>query len=221
MSVTWNYPIYLIPHQGGYVSIAVNDRSDDQMLVVYTSEESAAGFMEDHGLPGTPRPLQNAREFGWLLDAVQAPVTRVAFDPQVMDRRANPRWEIPVKELRDEHLAADLSPWNYPVYVVAQDAGFACIRGHASDGRPLTAIAVFTSSERAQSYLQDANEIGQLCELLDMPSTRRFLDSLALEVFAVAVDPVVHQSGRSAKYCFDIATLLEKYLVAANEGLLH
>jgi hypothetical protein len=216
MNITWNYPIYLIPHQAGYVSIAVNDGSDDQMLVVYTCEESAASFMEDHGLPGTPRPLGNAREFGWLLDALHAPVTRVAFDIEVTERRPNPRWEIPVKELRSKHLAADFSPWNYPVYVVAQDTGFACIRGSTSDGRPLTAIAVFTSSERAQSYLRDAGEIGQLCELVDMPLTRRFLNSLALEVLAVAVDPVVHPSGRQAKYCFDIATLLENYLVAAH-----
>ena len=162
MNITWNYPIYLIPHQTGYVSIAANDGSDDQMLVVYTCEESAASFMDDHGLSGAPRPLQNAREFGWLLDALHAPVTRVAFDPEVTDRRANPRWEIPVKQLRSEHLAADFSPWNYPVYIVAQDSGFACIRGRASDGRPLTAIAVFTSSERAQSYLQEAGETGQL-----------------------------------------------------------
>jgi hypothetical protein len=216
MNITWNYPIYLIPHQAGYVSIAADDGSDDQMLVVYTCEASAAGFMEDHGLPGTPRPLRNAREFGWLLDALRAPVTRVAFDPEVTDRRANPRWEIPVKKLRSKHLAADFSPWNYPVYVVAQDTGFACIRGQASDGRPLTAIAVFTSSERARSYLRDAGEIGQLCELVDMRLTRRFLDALALEIFAVAVDPVVHEAGRKAKYCFDIATLLEKYLVAAD-----
>jgi hypothetical protein len=208
MNITWNYPIYLIPHQAGYVSIAANDGSDEQMLVVYTCEASAASFMQDHGLPGTPRPLRNAREFGWLLDALRAPVTRVAFDPEVTDRRANPRWEIPVHELCGKHLAADFSPWNYPVYVAAQDTGFACIQGQASDGRPLTAIAVFTSSERAQTYLQDAGVSGQLCELADMPSTRRFLRALALEIFAVAVDPVVDQAGSKAKYCFDIATLL-------------
>jgi hypothetical protein len=214
--ITWNYPVYLIPHLAGFVSIAANDGSDEQMLVVYTCEPSASEFMDDHGLPGSPRPLQNAREFGWLLDALRAPVTRVAFDPRVVDRQAHVRWEIPVKTLRDEHLAADLSPWNYPVYVVAQDTGFVCIHGQASDGRPLTAIAVFTSSERADRYLQAAGETGHLCELADMQRTRRFLDSLALEVFAVAVDPVADESTRTAKYCFDIATLLEKYLVAAD-----
>jgi hypothetical protein len=214
MNNTWIYPVYLIPHGAGYVSIAANDGSDDQMLVVYTSEQSAAGFMDDHGLPGTPRPLRNDREFCWLLDALRAPVTRVAFDPRVVDRRAHPRWEIPVKTLRDEHLSADFSPWNYPVYAVAQDTGFASIHGRASDGRPLTAIAFFTSPERARAYLRAAGEAGELCELPDMRLARRFLDSLALEVFAVAVDPVADQSARTAEFCFDIATLLEKYLVA-------
>jgi hypothetical protein len=215
MSVTWNYPIYLIPHQAGYVSIAATDGSGAQMLVVYTCQQAAADFMDDHGLPGSPRPLQNAREFGWLLDVLRAPVTQVAFDPQVVDRQANPRWAIPVKALRDEHLTADWSPWNYPVFVVAQDHGFASIHGKTSDGRPLTAIAVFTSSERAGRYLRDAGETGQLCELSDMPHARRFLESLSLEIFSVAIDPVVDASVRKARYCFDIATLLEKYLIEA------
>jgi hypothetical protein len=134
---------------------------------------------------------------------------------KIADRRAHPRWEVPVKTLRDEHLSADLSPWNYPVYVIAQGTGFASIHGCASDGRPLTAIAFFTTSERACDYLRDAGETGELCELTDLRLTRRFLDRLALEIFAVAVDPVVDDAGRTAKYCFDIATLLEKYLVAA------
>jgi hypothetical protein len=215
MNISWTYPVYLIPHEAGYVSIVANDGSVDQMLVVYTCEQAAIAFMDDHGLPGVPRPLANGREFRWLLDALRKPVTRVAFDPQIADRRAHPRWEVPVKTLRDEHLSADLSPWNYPVYVIAQGTGFASIHGRASDGRPLTAIAVFTTSERACDYLRDAGETGELCELTDLRLTRRFLDRLALEIFAVAVDPVVDDAGRTAKYCFDIATLLEKYLVAA------
>ncbi|MCL4207349.1 MAG: hypothetical protein KJ000_33115 [Pirellulaceae bacterium] len=215
MNITWSYPIYLIPHGAGYVSILARDGSVDQMLVVYTCEQSAIEFMDNHGLPGEPRPLQNGREFRWLLDALRKPVTRVAFDPQIIERQAHPRWELPVKTLRDEHLSADFSPWNYPVYVIAQGTGFVSIDGRTSDGRPLTAIAFFTSSGRATEYLTNAGETGELCELPDMRLTRRFLDRLALEVFAVAVDPVVDEAGRRAKHCFDIATLLEKYLVAA------
>ncbi len=216
MSISWDYPVYLVPHGTGYVSIFVSGDSTEQMLVVYTREQSAVDFMEDHGLAGTPRPLQNAREFRWLLEALRAPVTRVAFDPVIKQRQASPRWEVGVQSLLNDHLAADFSPWNYPVYVIAQDTGFACIRGRASDGRPLTAVAVFTSSEKATAYLESAEETGELCELADMNLTRRFLSSLALEVFSVALDPVVEHSTRTAKYCFDIATLLEKYLVAAG-----
>lgn len=216
MDITWKYPIYLIPHQTGYVSIWADDGSDDQMLVVYTCEESAAEFMDDHGLPGQPRPLQNAREFRWLLDALHAPVTQVAFDPRVEQRRARTRWKISIAVLRDEHLDADFSPWNYPIYAIAQDTGFACIQGQASDGRPLTAIALFTSSARAERYLESAGEDGQLCEVGDMTLARRLLDSLPLDVFSVAIDPVVDDSVRKARHCFDIATLLEKYLISAD-----
>lgn len=216
MDISWNYPIYLIPHQTGYVSILADDGSDQQMLVVYTCRESAAEFMDDHGLPGQPRALQNAREFRWLLDALRAPVTQVAFDPRVVQRHARTRWKVSIPALRDKHLTADFSPWNYPIYVVAQDTGFACIQGQASDGRPLMAIALFTSSERAEDYLESTGESGQLCKVGDMALARRLLDSLPLEVFSVAIDPVVDNSVRKARHCFDIATLLEKYLVATH-----
>ncbi|MCH5376340.1 MAG: hypothetical protein JJ992_20410, partial [Planctomycetes bacterium] len=73
-----------------------------------------------------------------------------------------------------------------------------------------------TSCEKAETYLQSAEEAGDLLELKDMNAARRFLSSLALEVFSVAIDPVVQDSTRTAKYCFDIATLLEKYLVSAD-----
>ncbi len=216
MDINWEYPIYLIPHQDGYVSIFAHDGSEDQMLVVYTCRESAVEFMDDHGLPGQPSALQNAREFRWLLDALRAPVTQVAFDPRVVQRRARTRWKVSIDALRDKHLAADYSPWNYPVYAIAQDTGYACIQGRASDGRPLTAIALFTSSERAEDYLESAGENGQLCEIGDMALARRLLNSLPLEVFSVAIDPVVDDSVRKARHCFDIATLLERYLVSAN-----
>lgn len=211
----WDYPVYLVPHAGGFASIVDPQAESAQLLVIYTQRDSAADFMRHHDLPGAPRPLRNPREFRWLLQALSGPVTQVAFDPQPAADGIDTRWSVGVQTLLEDHLQASLSPWNYPVCVIAQDAGFACIQGQSSDGRPLTAVALFTRPEKANAYLEASGESGTLCELTDVQGARRFLDSLALHVFAVAVDPVATAEGRSAKYCFDIATLLEKYLVGA------
>jgi hypothetical protein len=185
------------------------------MLVVYTCEQAAIAFMDDHGLPGTPRPLANGREFRWLLDALRKPVTRVAF------RSANRRpagastlggagQNAAGRASLGRSLALELSGVrDRPRHRICQHPRL-CQRWPAVDRHRF-----FTTSERACDYLRDAGETGELCELTDLRLTRRFLDRLALEIFAVAVDPVVDDAGRTAKYCFDIATLLEKYLVAA------
>ena len=213
MAFSWGYPLFLIPHGAGFASIVDAESESAQRLVVYTRRAAAVAFMEEHALPGTPRALHNAREFRWMLEALRDPVCEVAFDPRLEDQQTLPRWSVGVRTLLDEHLHADLSPWNYPIWVVAQESGFACIHGHSSDGRPLTAITVFTDATKAEAYLGAAGESGTLCELADLEQTRHFLNSLELRVFAVAVDPVADRQKRTARYCFDIATLLEKYLV--------
>jgi hypothetical protein len=213
MDFSRDYPIYLVPHGGGYASIVDPQAESVQLLVVYTEEQDAADFMIQFGLPGSPRALHNDREFLWLLQSLQSPVTQVAFDPRPVEQQVNSRWTVSVQSLMEDHLAADYSPWSYPIFVIATDCGFTSIQGQASDGRPILAVAVFTKASKARAYLEAAEETGTLCKLADMDQARRFLESLALEVFAVAVDPVVTDEKRSAKHCFDIATLLEKYLV--------
>ena len=213
-SISWQYPIYLLPHGGGYVSI-VDDASDDaqQMLAVYSTLDLAHAFRTQFEILGTPRALHNDREFGWLLQSLREPVTQVAFDPCVSEREINSRWRASVQDLLKKHLAADKSPWNYPIFAVAQDAGFLSIAGQSQDGRKMTAIGLFTAADKATDFLQAAGETGELCELPNLNQTRAFIESLADDVLAVALNPIATNDHRSAKHCFAIATLLEKYLV--------
>ena len=140
MSRYWEYPLYLIPHGGGYASMvdpsAEADDEPTQMLVVYTESDIAVQFMSEFGMPDTPRMLFNDREFGWLLESLREPVREVAFDPSPLGDKIGARWQVAVRELLDDHLTADYSPWNYPVYAVAQETGFASIDGAGSEGHP-------------------------------------------------------------------------------------
>lgn len=217
MSRYWEYPIYLIPHGGGFASI-VDPNTEScaeptQMLVVYTESEVAVQFMSEFGMEDTPRMLFNDREFSWLLQSLRAPVFDVAFDPSPLGDKVGARWQVAVRELLATHLTADYSPWNYPVYAIAQGTGFVSIDAAGSDGQPLTILGLFTSAEKANGYLAAADESGELCTLANIEETRTFLTALTDLIGAVALDPTVENDQRTAKHCFPLDTLLSKYLV--------
>ena len=83
-------------------------------------------------ISGSPRALSNAREFDWLLRSLQAPVSQIALDPEPTDDEVNARWSISVEEMLQQHLVVDYSPWNYPVYVLAQKKRLCLYRGGRS-----------------------------------------------------------------------------------------
>lgn len=217
MSRYWEYPIYLIPHGGGYASMvdphAEAGGEPTQMLVVYTQSDVAVQFMAEFGIPDTPRMLFNDREFGWLLQSLREPVTDVAFDPSPLGDKIDARWQVAVRELLEMHLTADYSPWNYPVYAIAQEAGFVSIDAAGSQGESLTVLGLFTSRDKAKGYLEAADESGELCTLTSLDEVRIFLMALTEQIAAVAVDPMVEQDQRTAKHCFPLEILLNKYLV--------
>ena len=220
MTRRWKYPIYLIKHGGGYASIVdpTAEDSSRQSLVVFRDEEQALGFMAACGILGTPRELNNDRELGWLLQSLQAPVTGVVFDPSASAEEQDSGVRVTVQDLLEKDLVPDNSPWNYPVYVVAQDEGFVCIDGTDSDGKRIAAIAFFTSEERIAAYLAAANETGATCAMMDLGEARSFLTGVGSQAAAVAIDPTVEDGRRTAKHCLGIKTLLEKYLVVETEN---
>ncbi len=215
MSMSWEYPVFILPHGVGYVALVDRNLPDDpsQMLVVMTELARAEGLMVEFGLPGQPRALKNAREFRWLMESVRPPITQVAFDPRPTDDQVNARWQLPIAQFIEDHLEIDFSPWNYPVFVAAQESGFACIEGQSSDGGALSALCIFSNEAKADEYLQAADEWATLCELSSLDEAIRFLKGVGDQIEAVALDPVVDEGRRTAKHCFAMETLLEKYLV--------
>ena len=219
MTRYWQYPIHLIQHGGGYASIIdpMDKDQSNQSLAVFCDEQQALGFMVACEIMGSPRQINNDREFGWLLTSLHAPVAGVVFDPSpIIDNP--PGWKVSVKDLLDNHLVSDNSPWNYPVYVVAQEQGFISIEEADNDGQPLTAIGFFTSVEYVETYLEAAAEAGATCPIDNVEEARSFLKKMVPQATAVAINPTAIDGQRTAKYCFAITTLLEKYLVNKKTG---
>lgn len=218
------YPLYLIPLEAGYVSLVESDAepgsADDQTyyLAIFTDAERAEAFMQPFGIEAKPRPLQNAREFAWMAQSLRSPVEHVAFDPTPESKRVEARWKVSIQELMEKHVMVDYSPWNYPVFLIQQQDGFASVEGSTSTGENRCAVGVFTTEHNAQKFLADAEETGVIQALDNVSQVREFLESVAGDASAVALDPTVSQGQRTAQYCFSVQTLLDKYLVEHKPG---
>jgi len=214
MSFHWNYPLYVLPHEQGYASLVDGQGGDEiQSLIACTTLQAAVELMNQFAMLGAPKPLRNHREFRWLLQSLQAPVSHVVFDPAPTDDQVNAQWGAAVDALLASHLPSDNSPWNYPVFVIGQAEGFASIEAPLDDHSTITAIGIFTTSENAESYLEAANEAGELLELTDLETAVTFLSAIQDDVSAVAIDPRIDAGRHTAEYCLGIDVLLDKYLV--------
>ena len=213
MEFRWEYPIAVLAHGGGYASIVEQEEeSDRHSLIVVTDTDESPDLMAKLGILGAPRLIHNAREFRWLVESLREPVTHVAFDIDPVGAEPNPQAAYSIEELLQDHLVIDFSPWNYPVYIVAVEEGFASIIGSREDESPFHAIAVFRSRERADAFMEVAGD-GEICELADLKDAVKFFTAMAEQVDAVALDPS-HQEGQClTDHCFAIETLLEKYLI--------
>lgn len=230
----WDYPIYLIRHGGGYASIvdpnaappdpgAVGEQEEqeagessganvpDQMLVVFTQEDSARRFMIQFNMMGEPSTLGNGREFRTLVGCLQDPVNWVIFNPEPDGVELNADWKVHRSELIGS-IKVDFSPWNYPIFAVNHESGFASIEG-GDASNPMVALAVFTSEEKAESYANQLYSKAKTVCLFDLDFTRSFLDNLNETINAVALDPIIEDGRHSAKYCFSLDRLMDKYLV--------
>ena len=138
----------------------------------------------------------------------------MVFDPQPENKRVNGRAVISVEALLADYLKPDLSPWNYPVFAVATDDGFVSIDSDDGAGEVMTLLTLFTEKELATDYLEQTQQTGTLCRLGDVDQARTFLSSVDSSLaVAVALDPVVEGEQQTAKYCFAIEILLQKYLI--------
>ena len=215
MNPEWNYPLYLVRIEYGFASV-VDEAADGQRRVsvaVFTDEARMERFMQTVGIEEAPsRQIANDREFSYLLQSLQRPVTSIAFDSEPEGREINARWIVEIQELLDKHLPHATSPWSYPVYVVAESDCFSCIE-RADDSRgPLRAMSVFTTSSGAEEYVRNARIDGSVETIGTPEDFRELLEYVDASVTAIALDPTADGENRSAKWCAEIATVLEKYV---------
>lgn len=214
MSFSWQYPIYLIRHRGGYASIVAEPDSalPDCSVAVFTTRDAAGTFMETVGIYGRLVAIESAMEFSRLVGALKRPATSIAFDPASSGTNPNARWTVDAATLLRDHLPSVQAGWAFPVFVIRRDGGYASIEGSAVGRGTLVAIAVFTTRAAAEKYAEDSGESGEIRPLDDVGSFTALAEKIRPQAAAVAVDPTVSQGNRIAPLCVGLDTLIEKYL---------
>jgi uncharacterized protein (DUF952 family) len=218
------YPLYLLHHGPGYVSLVDIESTDEpqpQALAVFGSYERAVDFVEQMaGLAGI-RAIKNAREFQWLLTSLTEPVVEAVLDPAIDRPEIVGVWRRRVTELLARDIEIDNSPWNYPVYLLksrGEKSGWSSIQA-GGGSHWFSFMVMFTGKKLANAYQREIESEDGMSELISVPDMwrlREHLLELGTEIAGVAINPTVEAGVRKSAQCLEIGRLLEHYLLVVR-----
>jgi uncharacterized protein (DUF952 family) len=224
--VSLQFPLYLLHHGPGYVSLVdVQSQSDPQpqSLALFGTYERAAEFVEQMAGFAGIKAIRNARELQWLLSSLKEPVVEAVLDPAIDRPEIVGTWRRTVRELLEWHIQIDRSPWNYPVYLLRStgtERGWSLIR--AGGGKHwFSFVAMFTSDTWAENYrrqVEDEDGPHELVKAGSMQILRAILEELGSEIAGVAVNPEFEQGVRKCENCLEIGRLLGHYLTVVRSS---
>jgi uncharacterized protein (DUF952 family) len=226
------YPLYLLHHGPGYISlvdVTAATEPPPQALALFSSHDLAADFIEQMvGLAGI-KALRSGRELQWLLASLQAPVVEAVLDPALDRPEIAGVWRRSVRELLEEHVEIDNSPWHYPVYLLRRpveaetgrraaaggELGWSSISA-GGDSQRFLFVALFTDERLVTEYrVATEGEDGwpEVVEVGGRMELRGILAALGRQIAGVAVNPTVAAGVRKCENCLEIGRLLDHYLV--------
>jgi hypothetical protein len=214
MTYAWEYPIFLVRCGSGFAAVEIDGQREESRfaLAVFTREKLCEDFVRNVGIEGNQMSLGSDREFAALVAGLKPPFTAVVFDSTPEEDRVNADWQVDITALLEDHLPLARSPWDYPLFVLRELDGYASVKGPATNGNPLVAVAVFTSREHADSFISAAERSAALVELAGPQALSDLLAELPRSVSVVAFNPVADGERRTAKHCVRIADIRAKYL---------
>jgi uncharacterized protein (DUF952 family) len=227
------YPLYLLHHGPGYVSlvdVAAETEPQPQALALFSSYEQAAEFVEAMAGFAGIKALRSGRELQWLLASLKQPVVEAVLDPALDRPEIAGVWRRSVRELLEEHVQIDNSPWHYPVYLLRRPVAAEVESGRraADEGKlgwsSISAggesqwflfVALFTEERLAAEYrVATEGEDGwpEVVEVTGRQGLREILVGLGRQIAGVAVNPTVAAGVRKCENCLEIGRLLDHYL---------
>lgn len=226
-----DYPLFVLHHGPGYVSLvdaSAGGEPPPQALALFSSHGLAAEFVERMvGFAGI-KTLRNGRELQWLLASLKYPVSDAVLDPAMDRPEIAGVWRRTIRELVEEHIEIDHSPWVYPIYLLRQThgdvvskegggrLGWSSISAGEASNR-FVFVAMFTDELAACEYRERTeSEDGwsQVVEVTGRVALREILVGLGAEIAGVAVNPSVEAGVRKCGNCLEIGRLLDHYLTA-------
>jgi hypothetical protein len=214
MAFTWEYPIFLVRCGGGFAAVEIDSDAAGRQYAVtaFTTEARYEAFVRSIDMEAAPVRLHNDREFAALVTSLSPPFTAIVFDAAPAGDQVNADWQVDITDLLARHLPLARSPWDYPLFVLREAAGYTSICGSEGDRGELHAVGLFTRRELADRFAQAAGLEATVDTVSSPQKLANLLAVLPASVSAAAFNPAVEGEHPTAKHCLRISDIREKYL---------
>ena len=226
-------PIHVVLiEDSGFACLSTDSHTEQnpEYAVAFFPEESRAEeFIQKVGIENAEvRTVYSMADLVRFLKMFAKPHTHFAWNPQIIDDHVKTEWIDsidsilgqlpPVSPDPEEKRPA---PWRYPAYVVTDETGknFVAIGTTMPDKKPVKAVVLFSSSDRAKKYRDESPIKGLKIQKIENHETMRTIFETWLNQFnAVVIDPIItHDGGEQSALCLWTESLWEKYFTNAAE----
>ena len=220
-------PLHVVLIENGFVCLSTDAHTEENpefAIALFQEERAAEKFVEKAAILGAEvRTVFTYKDLVFFLTLFNKPYTHLAWNPQVTeDGAVKTEWIDsidnileqlpPVSKQEGEDRAA---PWQYPAYVMSEpglEKKYVVINTQMPDGKPISAVVLFSSSAIADEFSKKSNILGLTVEKVENHAQMTEIFRVWKSLYdAVAVDPVIADDGKQSAICLWTESLWEKY----------
>ncbi len=220
-------PLHVVLIENGFVCLSTDahtEHNPEFAIALFQEEDAAEQFVKKASiLDAEVRTVFTYKDLVFFLTMFNKPYTHLAWNPQITeDESVKTEWIDsidnilaqlpPVSKQEGEDRAA---PWQYPAYVMSEsgvEKKYVAINTQMPDGKPISAVVLFSSSDIADTFSKKSKIPGLIVEKVENHAQMTEIFRNWKMIFdAVAVDPVISDDGKQSAICLWTESLWEKY----------
>ncbi|MDA7951291.1 MAG: hypothetical protein MPJ24_07355 [Pirellulaceae bacterium] len=224
MAHPWKFPLYILPHGGGYVSLMRSqyrlategpkgeggnqEEKEDHLAVVLFDDLSLAGdFQEAAGISAPLSSLKRPEDFAEFVRGLTDKTPTVILNPQLKEGELIVEAQAKAVELLARELPSPGIRWGLPLYLLQQKEGWFSLCGTGQDGKQQQAVAAFTQKKALLSVQEELSLVGEIVSLGSLERLNTFLGEIGEEATALAFNPTVEGGRLRASYAITVIGL--------------
>lgn len=231
-SFNLEFPLHVVLiEDSGFACLTTDAHTEENpeyAVALFPEEASAEAFIEQVGIDKAEvRTVHSMSDFVRFLKMFAKPHTHIAWNPQITGEHVKTDWIDSMENIIAQlpPISSDPeekrpAPWRYPAFLVTDESGknFVAISTVMPDKKPVKAVVMFSSSERAKKYRDESPLKGLKIQTIENHETMRGIFEKWRDQFnAVVIDPLITNQSEQSALCLWIDSLWEKYFQNSAE----